>query len=106
MTYAAHHRHLAPYFADKASPKSNAVTKKPGVLWRIFDAIMESRQKHADREIARRLARSGGRFTDDFEREMMQRIFTDNWNVRQCPDSEVRNTVRRVRLRTSESKGH
>jgi len=82
MTYAAHHRHFTPYFADKASPKSNAVTKKPGVLWRIFDAIVDSRQKRADREIAGWLARSGGRITDDIEREMTQSLLTDNWNVR------------------------
>ena len=79
MTYAAHHRHLAPYFADKASPKSKAVSKRPGVLWRIFDAIVESQQKHADREIARRLARSGGRFTDDIEREITQSLFLRRW---------------------------
>lgn len=82
MTYAAHHSHFTPYFADKASPKSNFVTKKPGVLWRIFDAIVDSRQKQADREIARRLTRSGGRITDDIEREMTQSLMTDNWNVR------------------------
>ena len=59
MTYAAQNRHFAPYFAYQASPKNNAVAKKPGVLRRIFDAIVESRQKHVDREIALGLARSG-----------------------------------------------
>jgi len=59
MTYAAQNRHFTPYFAYQASPKSNAVAKKPGVLRRIFDAIVESRQKHVDREIALGLARSG-----------------------------------------------
>ncbi|MGC2776567.1 MAG: hypothetical protein WA418_13150 [Bradyrhizobium sp.] len=61
MTYAAHHSHFAPYFADKASPKSspksNAVAKRPGVLRRIFDAIVDSRQKQADQKIARWLGR-------------------------------------------------
>ena len=66
MTYAAHYRHLVPYFAEKAAPKNDPVSKKPGVLWRIFDAIIEQRQKHADREIACWLARSGGRFIDRF----------------------------------------
>jgi hypothetical protein len=50
---------------------------------RIFDAIFESRQKQADRDIARFLARSGGRFTDDIEREITQRLLTGNWNPRQ-----------------------
>jgi hypothetical protein len=83
MTYAAHHRDFAPYCGDKASTRSNAVANKAGVLRRIFDAIVESRQKQADREIARFLARSGGRLTDDIEREMTQRLLTGNWSAHQ-----------------------
>ena len=82
MTYAAHSDHFTPYFTHKASSKSNAVAKKPCVLWRIFDAIVESRQKSVDREIALRLARSGRRLTDSIEREITQGLLTDNWNVR------------------------
>jgi len=82
MTYATHHGHFAPYFPHAASPGRNAIAKKPSVLRRIFDAIMESRQKRADREIALRLGRSGGRITDEFEREMMQSLMTGNWKVR------------------------
>ena len=69
MNYAAYLSHFAPYFTHKASPKTNTVVKKPGVLWRIFDAIVESRQKQADQKIALWLARSGGRFTDNIERQ-------------------------------------
>jgi hypothetical protein len=83
MTYAAHHRDFASCFGDKASARSNVVANKAGVLRRIFDAIFASRQKQVDREITRFLARSGGRFTDDVEREMMQRLLTDNWNAHQ-----------------------
>ena len=83
MTYAAHHRDFVPYFGDKASTRSNAVANKAGVLRRVFDAIFESRQKQADRDIARYLARSGGRFTDDIERKMTQRLLTGNWNTDQ-----------------------
>jgi hypothetical protein len=83
MTYAAHHRDFVPYFGDRAATRSNAVANKAGVLRRIFDAIFESRQKQADRDIARYLARSGGRFTDDIERKITQRLFTGNWNVDQ-----------------------
>ena len=80
MAYAAHHRDLVPYFRDKASAtKSHAGANKAGVLRRIFDAISEPRQKQADRDIARFLARSGGRLTDDMEREMTQRLLTGNW---------------------------
>jgi hypothetical protein len=84
MTYAAHHRDLVPHFRDKASTtRSNAFANRAGVLRRIFDAIIEPRQKQADRDIVRFLARSGGRLTDDIEREMTQRLLTGNWNARQ-----------------------
>jgi hypothetical protein len=84
MTYAAHHRDFVPCFRDKAATtRSNAVTNRAGILRRIFDAIIESRQKQADRDIARFLARSGGRLTDDMEREMPQRLVTGNWSARQ-----------------------
>jgi hypothetical protein len=55
---------------------------KPGVLRRIFEAIFECRQKQADRDIARLLARSGGRFTDEVEREITQRLLMGNRNGR------------------------
>ena len=83
MTYAAHYRDFVPYFRDKAAAGSNPVAKKAGVLRRIFDAMIEGRQKQTDREIARFLARSGGRLTDDIEREMTQRLLTGNWNARE-----------------------
>ena len=52
--------------AEKAPRKS---------LWRrLLDAIIESRQRRAEREIARFLANHGGLLTDDMEREMMRRI--------------------------------
>jgi hypothetical protein len=82
MAYAAHRGHFAPDFIHTPSSNGHAIAKKPGVLWRIFDAIVESRQKSADREIALRLDRSGGRITDSFEREMIQSLMTGNWKVR------------------------
>jgi hypothetical protein len=84
MTYAAHRRDFVPCFGDQASStRSDPVASKAGVLRRFFDAIIESRQKQADRDIARFLARSGGRLTDDIEREMTQRLLTGNWGARQ-----------------------
>ena len=82
MASAAHHSHLAHYFTQEASLESNTNAKKPGLLWRIFDAIVESRQKSANREIALRLARSGGRITDSIEREIAQSLLKGNWKVR------------------------
>ena len=81
MTYAAHRKDFALYVGDKAAAKRDAVAKKAGILRRIFDAIYESRQRQTDREIARFLAPSGGRLTDDLERELTRRLMTSNWNV-------------------------
>jgi hypothetical protein len=82
MAHAVHHSHLARYSTQEASLQSNTNAKKPGVLWRIFDAIVESRQKSANREIALRLARSGGRITDSIEREIAQSLLKGNWKAR------------------------
>ena len=80
MTYAARFRELVPDFGHEAPTRSDAVANKVGIMRRIFDAIIESRQKQVDRSIARFLAQSGGRLTDDMEREMMERLFKGNWN--------------------------
>jgi hypothetical protein len=82
MTYAAHHENLVPYAGGEDPTKREAVAARLGVLRRIFDAVMHSRQRHADQQIAAFLARSGGRITDDLERELMRRISTSNWNMR------------------------
>jgi hypothetical protein len=80
MSYAAHRKDFDS-LADQASPKI-AVAEKPGILRRIFDSIIESRQREADRQIARFLAgRSGGTLTDSLEREISQRLLTSNWSV-------------------------
>ncbi len=83
MTSAARHREFAPCFGDKAVVRSSAVASKVGVLRGIFDAIFESRQKRVDRDAARLLARSGGRLTDDIERQITERLVTGNWHARQ-----------------------
>ena len=47
--------------------------RKP--LWRrVFDTLIESQQRRADREMARFIASHGGLFTDDMERQMMRRL--------------------------------
>ena len=47
-----------------AAPAVEQPLRKP--LWRrLFDALMESQQRRAEREIARYLASHGGLLTDD-----------------------------------------
>jgi hypothetical protein len=82
MSYAAHGKDFGSLVTHKASPQSKPVTRKSGILRRIFDAFMESRQRAVDRQIERFLAaRSGGALTDSLEREISQRSLTSNWSL-------------------------
>ena len=52
----------------------NHAHSRPG-FWRwFFDAMLESRQRQADREIARYL--TNGKFTDEAEREIERRYLS------------------------------
>ncbi len=82
MTYAAHRKDFAPYVGDQAAATREAA-RKAGVLRRLLDAVFQSRQRQADQEIARFIARSGGRLTDDLERQIMQRLMTSSWGARE-----------------------
>ena len=79
MTYAAHPRE---FVACASATPARPVARRRGVLARIFDAVFESRMKHAERDIARYLERTGGRMTDDLERRMTQRLLTGDWDAR------------------------
>jgi hypothetical protein len=81
MTYAAQHQDIGSQFGHGIGAKRGAVAPKTGILRRIVDAIFESRERQADREMARILDRSGGRLTDDVEREMTLRLSSQNWNA-------------------------
>ncbi len=53
---------------------------KHGVFWHLMHAIAASRMQQAEREIAAYLARSGGKFTDESEREIERRLTAGpNW---------------------------
>jgi hypothetical protein len=47
---------------------------RPSLWRRVFDRMIESQQRRADREIARFVASHGGLFTDDMERQIMRRL--------------------------------
>ena len=74
MASIAIHRNLAP-----VRPETAAKAEKPGLLRRLADAVMRARQKQVDSELAQYVQRSGGRLTDDIERQMMQKLY-GNWN--------------------------
>ena len=68
MAYA--HSTVAP--RDFVTEKP--VRTRPGFFRWLADALMHSRQRQADREIARYL--SNGKFTDEAEREIERRFLS------------------------------
>ena len=90
MSYAAHRSDFGS-LVSQAPSKGEALPKKAHILRRIFDAFMQSRQRDADRQIARFLAaRSGGRLTDDLEREISHRLSTSTWSLNASPYGDRR----------------
>ncbi len=64
-----------PVVATSAAPRK-------GLLARLYDAIMDGRQRRAQRDIDRYVATHGRRMTDSLEREINARLLGDGWNVR------------------------
>ncbi len=85
MTYTANQKTLGSYTGYNP-PKRSAIVNGISILQRIFgailDAMYESRQRQAEREIARFVALRGGRMTDEFEREIARRLITSDWGPR------------------------
>ena len=76
MAHVARHSGFAGL---SASAKRNA--EQPGLLRRIYDSVVQSHERRANRDVADFIERSGGRLTDDLERQMTQR-FMDHQNFR------------------------
>jgi hypothetical protein len=71
LTYS--HDSIVASAAEAAAPSQNQGERKS--IWRrIFDGMVASQQRRAEREIARYLSSHGGLFTDDMEREIMRRM--------------------------------
>jgi hypothetical protein len=56
-------------------PATAETVRRPGFFTRVLNAMVEARQRHAEREIAQYLTMTGGRFTDDVERAIERRFF-------------------------------
>ena len=64
--------------AEAATSRGQAGAEPRRGIWgRILHSIWTSRQRQADREIARYLALNGGKLTDSVEREIMRRLSGD-----------------------------
>ena len=67
---------------DRTAPVANGLGAKLARLARrLSNAPAAQRQKEVDREMARLLARSGGRVTDSMEREMMEKALASDWSL-------------------------
>jgi len=82
MAYATDHHGFGGLSGNKASARDAAAGKKLGLLRRFYEAIIDSRQTRANRDISDFIERSGGRLTDDLERQMMQRFLASHDNFR------------------------
>lgn len=59
------------YAPAKAAPKR-------GFFARLLDGLMAARMRQAEREVARYIAETGGKFTDESEREIERRFLSPN----------------------------
>jgi len=62
-------------YAEAPAPARSRAVRR-GLWQRIVDALVLSRQRQADREIARYLHDSGGKITDQAEREIERRFLS------------------------------
>ena len=71
ITYSRSH------LGDAAATEADK-TARTGFWRRVFDALIVSQQRRADREIAAFVERRGGLLTDDMERQITQRLAGGN----------------------------
>jgi hypothetical protein len=75
MSYASSAIELA--FTKTYSPvKTGNAARKPGFFARLMTALMAARMRQAEREITLYLNRTGGKFTDEAEREIERRFLS------------------------------
>ncbi len=82
MTAAVRSTVFQSNIAAYSRPVAGKATSRRGILRRVFDAVFETRQRHAERVVEAYLARTGHRFTDSIERELNEHLFNGGWNAR------------------------
>ena len=61
-------------FNPSTSTRVAAQPYTQGLFGRVISTLVAYRQRQADREIARYIASTGGKFTDQTEREIVRRM--------------------------------
>jgi len=79
MTYLARPNEFIPSHQGRPAARASGVARRPGLLRRIYEAMHGSRQRQAERAVAAYLETTGGRFTDDIERRVTERLITGEW---------------------------
>jgi hypothetical protein len=79
MAYIARPSEFIPCGESLPARHGDGVARRPGLLRRIFDAVYQSRQTQAEREVVAYLESTGGRFTDSIERRLTERLVSGNW---------------------------
>jgi hypothetical protein len=82
MTAAAHPAVFQSNITAYRRPSAINTAPRRTILRRVFDAVFETRQRHAERVVEAYLARTGHRFTDSIERELNERLLNGGWNAR------------------------
>ena len=80
MTYTMHSRHSGLCTDRTALVADGIAAKLARLARRVTAALAVRRQREVEREIARLLARSGGRVTDSIEREIMRNALS-HWSL-------------------------
>ena len=70
------------FHSGVVTARSAVRVPRPGFLTRLFDALVDSRARQAERDVGVYLARRGFKLTDSVEREMNERLFNGGWNSR------------------------
>ena len=76
MTYAPRPNEFVPCYDV---PAAHPVVPRPSLWRRLVGAIYESRERQVERETAAYIARTGGRLTDEVERQITDRLITGKW---------------------------
>ena len=79
MSYLARPDEFIPSREDRLPDRTGGVARRPGLLRRIYEAMLRSRQTQAERVVVAYLESTGGRFTDDIERRITERLISGEW---------------------------
>jgi hypothetical protein len=82
MAYAARPSDFRRNIVPCRQPAVLKEAPRRSYLRRLFNAVFESSEQRAERDIEAYLARTGHRFTDSIERELNEHMFGGGWNQR------------------------